>query len=201
LLVLGEKKMSDKTGQIREIAGRIEQFAGAADRERFMEGSGKIAAFSDPEKIALWVKGAIDRLDAAVAQPQREQIMLACGYNCISLNKRPLEAARSRRRKFPDENSFLKAEIGKPPAGMRFELNGRELVQYYTPRTYGRGMRCYCGLMHGLPEGVNASATYCQCSRGFVEKYWEGILGRSVRVDLGPTAVTGADECKFTIHL
>ena len=93
------------------------------------------------------------------------------------------------------------AEIQKPPKGMRFEREGNVLIQYYTPRTFGGGMRCYCSLIRGLPENETAPITYCQCSRGFVQKYWEGILGRPVQVELGDTAISGANECRFTIHL
>lgn len=56
--------MAKKTaGKIEEIGGRIEQFAGADVRENMMKGSEKAAASSDPKKVALWVKGAMDRLD------------------------------------------------------------------------------------------------------------------------------------------
>jgi hypothetical protein len=191
--------MTRKTaGQIQEIGGRIEQFAGAGVREKVMEGSGKAAASSSPEKVALWVKETIDKLEAKVPPAMCET---ACGYNCIALNSRPMDVARARRGKYPTEEDFLSAEVRKPPKGFRFEKKGDVLIQYYTPHSFGRGMRCYCALMRGLPEGVTASPTYCYCSRGFVEKYWEGILGRKVKVELGATAISGADECKFTIHL
>jgi predicted hydrocarbon binding protein len=45
------------------------------------------------------------------------------------------------------------------------------------------------------------SPTYCLCSRGFVQKYWEGIVGRSLKVDLLGSCLSGAQECKFAIHL
>jgi hypothetical protein len=197
-----EKAMTKKTaGQVREIGGRIEQFAGAGVREKVMEGSDKAASSSNPEKVALWVKDAIDKLESKVPPEMCEQIMTACGYNCIALNSRPMDVARARRQKYDTEEAFLQAEVQKPPKGFRFEKEGSILVQYYTPRAYGRGVRCYCALMRGLPEGVTASPTYCYCSRGFVEKYWEGILGRKVKVELGATAISGADECQFTIHL
>jgi len=194
--------MTSKTaGQIEEIGGRIEQFAGAAVSKKVMEGSDKASAASSPETVALWVKEAIDKLDAKIPPEMREQIMTTCGHNCIARNSRPMEAAKARRKKFSDEKTFLNAEINKPPKGFRFEKKGNVLIQYYTPHTFGRGMRCYCALMRALPEGVTASPTYCHCSRGFVEKYWEGILGRKVKVELGKTAISGADECQFTIHL
>jgi hypothetical protein len=170
-------------------------------RKKIMEGGDKVAAASNPKKVALWVKEAMDRLDAVVPPEKRGQIMTACGHNCIAINQQPLKVARARRQKYPSEEDFLKTEVEKPPRGFRFEREGDVLIQYYTPRAFGRGMRCYCSLVRGLPEGVVTSPTYCQCSRGFVEKYWEGILGRAVRVELGATAITGADECQFTIHL
>jgi hypothetical protein len=106
-----------------------------------------------------------------------------------------------RRRKYPSDEAFIEAEITRPPRGFRFERDGDLLVQFYTPRSFGPGMRCYCGLMRGLPEGMTSSKTFCQCSRGFVEKYWQAILGRVVAVELKETALTGADECRFLIHL
>ena len=193
--------MSVKTaGQIREIGGRIEQYAGMRVGAEVMKDSDKAAKYS-AEKTALWVKELIDKLESKAPPELCEKIMTACGYNCIALNSRPVESAKKRRQKFPDEEAFLKAEAENPPKGFRFERKGDTLVQYYTPQTLGQGMRCYCALMKSLPEGVTASPTYCLCSRGFVEKYWEGILGRKVSVELGPTAISGAEECKFTIHL
>ena len=194
--------MTKKTaGQIKEIGGWIEQFAGAKVCQEVMKHSKEAAASSDPKKVALWIKDAMDRLDTLTDFAKCEQIMLACGYNCIATNKRPMEAARTRRHKYLTEEAFLAAEVKKPPKGFRFEREGDVLIQYYTPHTYGMGMRCYCSLMRGLPTDVTVSPTYCHCSRGFIEKYWEGTLGRAVRVELGDTAISGATECKFVIHL
>jgi len=193
--------MKKIAGQIEEIGGCIERFAGPEVCEKVMEGSEKAAASSDTKKVALWAKDAMDRLDTLTDLAKREQIMLTCGYNCITINTRPMQAARARRQKYPTEEAFLTVETQKPPKGFRFEREGNILIQYYTPHAYGSGMRCYCGLMRKLPEDVMVSRTYCQCSRGFVEKYWEGILGRPVKVELGDTAISGAEECKFVIHL
>ena len=188
-------------GQIEEIGGHIEEFAGVKTRKKVMEGSEKAAASADRKKIALWVKDAIDRLDASTTPENCKQIMAACGHNCIAHNARLAQAVRARRQKYPTEEAFLKAEAKKPVKGTRIELKGKTLIQFYTPHVYSTPRRCFCSLMLGLPEGINASPTYCQCSRGFVEKYWEGALGRPLRVEVKETAITGADECKFIIHL
>jgi hypothetical protein len=194
--------MSKKiAGQIQEIGGHIEEFAGVKTRKKVMEGSEKAAASADRKKIALWVKDAIDRLDASTTPEKSSQIMTACGHNCYAHAKGLAQGIKNRRQKYTTEESFLKAEAKKPVKGTRLELQGKTLIQYYTPHTYSTPRRCFCSLMLALPEGINTSPTYCQCSRGFVEKYWEGALGRPVRVEVKETAITGADECKFIIHL
>jgi hypothetical protein len=194
--------MSKKfAGQLNEIGRNVEDLAGYEVRAKVMEGVEGIVNSSNPARVAEWTKSAMDRLDLLTNGATREQIMLNCGYNCSLVNQRPILNARSRRVKFPNEEAFLEAEVKKPPKGMRFERKGDTLIQFYTPLTFGGGMRCYCSLLRGLPAGQTASLTYCQCSRGFVQKYWEAALGRPVEVDLVESAVSGAEECKFVIHL
>jgi hypothetical protein len=193
--------VSKTAGMIEEIGGHTEEIAGKKVRDKVMAGNDKVAKSSDRQKIALWVKEAIDRLDAAATPEQCKQIMTACGYSCIARAKGLANGIKHRRQKHSTEEAFLKAEIKKPVKGIRLELQGNTLIQYYTPRTYSTPRRCFCGLMNTLPEGVNTSPTYCHCSRGFVEKYWEGALGRPVRVEVKETCMTGAEECKFIIHL
>jgi hypothetical protein len=188
-------------GQIQELGGHIEEYAGAEIRERVMEGSEKAAKTSDRVKTALWVKKAVDCLDTATTPEKCKQIMTACGHSCVARATGLARGIKNRRQKYPTEEDFLKAEVRKPVKGTRLELQGSILIQYYTPHDYSTPRRCFCGLMIALPEGVNTSPTYCQCSRGFVEKYWEGALGRPVKVEVKETTLTGADECKFIIHL
>lgn len=193
--------MSRIAGQIEEIGGHIEEFAGAEARKKVMAGSERAGKSSDRKEIALWVKEAIDRLDVSTTPEKCRKIMAACGHSCIAHNKGLAQGIKNRRQRYPTEEAFLKAEAKKPIKGTRLELRGNTLVQFYTPHTYSTPRRCFCGLMFALPEGVTVSPTYCQCSRGFVEKYWEGALGRPVEVEVKETAITGAEECKFIIHL
>ncbi len=194
--------MTSKTaGQIEEFGGRVEEFAGKKAREKVMAGSEPAAKTKDRREAALWMKEAVDRLDKCTTPEKCKKIMTACGHSCIAHNKGLANGLKNRRLKHKTEEDFLKAEIKKPVNGIRLELKGKTLTQYYTPRTYSTPRRCFCGLMAALPDGVNVSPTYCQCSRGFVEKYWEGALGRPVKAEVIETCLAGADECKFTIHL
>jgi len=179
----------------------VEVVAGDAVSKKVMEGSDGITEKTDKTKIAKWVRGAMERLDAMVNEETKIQIMENCGHNCADVNKKVIERTKLRRKKFKSADEFLEAEQKKPIAGTRLVREGNMLYQFYTPKTFTRPMRCYCGLLRGLPDRATVSKTYCHCSKGFVKKFWESVLERPVKVELIQSAVLGANECKFAIHL
>ena len=186
---------------IREIGKNVDRFAGEAIRKKVMEGSEQITATSSKRKVAEWVKGAMDRLDALVDEKTRIQVMENCGYSCALVNKSHMEKAKARRKKYKSIDEFLEAEQRNPMRGTRLIREGDVMYQFYTPHSYTRPMRCYCSLLRGLPPNERISPTYCHCSKGFVKKFWEGVLERSVKVELIQSVVSGAQECKFAIYL
>lgn len=190
-----------KLGVLEAMEKCIEQVAGAAVAAKVMEGSEQITEKTDKVKVAAWVKGAMERLDASLDAKTRVQIMQNCGYNCAKKNSKVIERAVARRKKFANTEDFLKAEQQKPTKGTRLAREGNVLYQFYTPQAFTRPMRCYCGLLRELPTDQTVSNTYCNCSKGFVEKYWESVLQKPVKVNLLQSAVSGAKECKFAVHL
>jgi hypothetical protein len=190
---------TEKHGMIVTIEENIDRFAGEAVRKKVMEGSEEITKKTDKKKLAQYVKGAMERLDASVDEQTRIQIMENCGYNCALINKRVIERAKARRRKYKTVDEFLEAEQQKPMAGTRLVREGDTLYQFYTPSSYTRPVRCYCSLLRGLPANEKISQTYCHCAKGFVEKFWEGVLERPVQVELLQSVVSGAPECEFAI--
>jgi hypothetical protein len=195
--------MMSKTtvGMINQLDHEITEAAGLEISKRVMEGAKGITAKTKSPEVALWMKGAIDRLDEQADEETRVKAMTACGSNCSKVNHIAIDRGKARREKFHSEEEFLAAEIAKPSAGTRMERDGDILYQVYTPATFRRGMRCFCSLMFGLPEGVTASRTYCNCSRAFVSAYWQAVLGRLVAVEVLETAISGGSECRFKISL
>jgi hypothetical protein len=187
--------------QVNEISEKIELHAGNKIREMVMEGSEQITASSKPEKVAKWVQGMVERLDNLVDEATRTQIMMNCGYNCAQVNNSPIERAQARRKKYKSVDEFLEAEQRNPPTGTRLIRDGDVLYQFYTPQKFTHPMRCYCSLGRGLPDGETTSITYCLCSKGFVQKYWESVLERPVDIELLESCLAGAKECKFVIVL
>lgn len=179
----------------------LEEVVGRSVTAKVMEGSEQITEKTDKKKIAQWVKGAMEQLDTLVDEKTRAQAMVSCGYNCAKINHRAIDSAVRRRKKYVSIDDFLAAEQRNPMKGTRLFHEGNLLYQFYTPQTFTRPLRCYCGLFSGLPAEDTVSLTYCNCSRGFVEKYWEAILQKPVEVELLQSTISGAKECKFVIHL
>jgi predicted hydrocarbon binding protein len=190
-----------KLGALIEMERCLEELAGNSIAEQVMQGSEQITEKTDRKKTALWAKNAIERLDALADEKTRLEVMQNCGYNCAKKNHKVIERAVTRRKKYASLDSFLDAEEKKPPKGTKLTREGDIIYQTYTPRSFTRPMRCYCSLFRQLPAGDTVSLTYCNCSKGFVEKYWEAILQRPVKVNLLRSAISGSKECTFAIHL
>ena len=189
-----------KHGMLVVLEKNIEVLAGKPVAKKVMEGSENITEKTDKRKTAEWVKNAVEKLDALVSEDARIRIMENCGYNCANVNKKVIQRAKARRSKFRSMDEFLAAEQKKPMSGTRLVRERNTLTQFYTPQAFTRPMRCYCSLFRGLPENETVSTTYCHCSKGFVKKFWEGVLGKPVKVDLVQSAISGASECKFVIR-
>jgi hypothetical protein len=181
------------------IEKNIEHYAGTEVCKKVMAGNEEITEKTNKKKMALWTKDAMDRLDELVDEKTRIQIMNDCGSNCAEINKRVIQKALERRKKFATFEDFLKSEIQTPQKGTSYEQNGDRLLHIYTPQVFTHPMRCYCGLIRALPSNTTISKTYCHCSEGFIKKYWETITGKPVDVKLLESAVSGASECKFAV--
>jgi len=194
--------MADRSlGMIEQFGHEVEVAAGESVRERVMTGADSLRPKAKPEAIALWLREAIDRLDAAAPPGVAAKVMEGCGAACSGVNHNIVERAKARRAKHATEESFLTAEMRKPQNGTRLERDGATLYQIYAPAAFSHPMRCFCGLMRGLPAEVAVSPTYCQCSRAFVRAFWSEVLGRPVGVEVLETAITGSTECRFKIEL
>lgn len=189
----------DDVGPIAELGVLVGRFAGEEARREVMAGSEGIADAS-AEEVAAWLGGAMDRLDALVNEDTRMQVMENLGFNCAEVNRSHISRMVAKRNKFATLDEFLAAEERKPMRGTRLVREGDVVYQYYDPHSSFK-VRCFCSLWRGLAHDENASLNWCHCSRGFVMKLWEAYLGRPAHVELVESCISGADACRFAIHL
>lgn len=171
----------------------ISKYAGEEIKNKVFEDktSKEVSSYRKIKK-ARWVKGAIDRLDKLAERETRMELMRYCGAMCASIAGRKwTEEAKVRRKKYNTVDEFLEAE------GVVRE--GNIFYTSYQPQKDGK--RCYCTLVNGLPAEETMSPTYCYCSAGHVKAFWEEALGRPVKVQLVQSAISGAKDCKFQVHL
>lgn len=183
--------------QIEILKHNLEWFVvNEAMMKKVLEGIEQIIATSSDREVAEWYKGTMERLDVLVNEGTRNLIMQNCGYyGCASGNRDHIEKGIEERMKYKNIDEFLDAQVEKGAITRK----GNTLYQTYEPRKYG--VRCLCSLVNSLPDNGTVSPTYCQCSVGFVKKYWEDVLTRPVKVELIHSIMSGAQDCKFAIHL
>jgi len=191
--------MPDLVGPLTELDRRIRETMGGEAADVIMEGVGDVKNTWKRDRVAHWVKEAMTRMDETLDDEAKEKIMVACGHNCAAHHDAPIRQAVKRREKHEGFEEFLDAMAAEPPRGMQLQRDGGAVIFSYTPQTYGRGMRCYCSLVKGLPMDETMSETYCFCSKGFVEAYWMALSGGRVDVELLESAVTGSDVCRFRV--
>jgi len=185
---LGEKKIDPV---LDGIEFSIAHFAGVEKKNKVFEGKKLEEIYVyDPTVKARWVKGAMERLDALVDERTRKQIMGYCGAMCAAMWRKNMEDAKQKLKERGNLDEYLNAE-GIP-------REGDVIYSTYTP--YKDGRRCYC-LGNGLPAEETMSPTYCLCGTGHAKAFWEGVLERPVKVELLQSALSGAKECKFAVHL
>jgi predicted hydrocarbon binding protein len=192
--------MPDYVGPLTELDRRIRETVGDEAADTIMMGLGDVKNSWKKDRVAHWVKAAMARMDETLDDEVKEEIMVACGHNCAAHHGAPIRRAVKRREKHEGFYDFLDAMAAEPPKGMQVERDGDAVVFGYTPQTFGGGMRCYCSLVNGLPMDETMSETYCLCSRGFVEAYWEAVSGGRVDVELLESAVSGSDVCRFRVR-
>jgi len=191
-------------GAVKEFGDRIEQFAGPEVRKKVVQDGEKIKGITDPVKGALDYKAAVERLEKLVDKSTCDKIMTACGCTCQSIYDQEALKAKELRQTYATEDAFLN-DFKVFDNGTRIEYKNDHLIQRFAPSKlfpHLQELRCACMLIGGLPKGVYASPTACECSRAFTEQRWSTILGRPVKVEVITTPIISkTDECVFIIHL
>jgi predicted hydrocarbon binding protein len=179
-------------GLIKHLGMTIGKYAGLEIQNEVMKG--------EENEDLEWFICSMEKLDQLVDKKRRIDIMHDCGHNCAEVNKIQLQKLVGKRNKYDSLDNFLKAQMDKPSNIMRIEQEGERIFQYYSPRKYRSGVRCFCAPWRNLPDGKTISDTWCYCSEGFVERLWEGYVGKPVKVELLESTLKGAKECKFEIR-
>lgn len=198
------------------LAKGLAGLAGDAVSRQVMEGSEGLTSDSTPHERAEWVKGAMEQLDAAVADEEtRSKIMTGCSHRYPEWRIQQMRAEYERLGSIDELLVIMR--LDKSAGGLSWygypERVGNFLYQTknpYDPERYlqatdegeRRSWYCHCGLVRAaIRAGETISRTHCYCGAGWPKQLWEGILGRPVQVEIRRSVLRGDDCCSFAIHL
>ena len=182
--------IEDKTPK----TGRIGRFAKIIKKEvpkelflNLLKDSDKYSSFN-PSRKAEWWKDTVIRMENELGPEKTKEIMTMCGSKCCGLGHR-----KAVRKKFVESDSieeFLKKISIK---GVTYKLIDKSTI-------FAEYQRCFCGLVKAT-KTTFPDMTYCQCSAEFNRQYFSSAFGKSVKVELVKSVISGDDSCQFYIHI
>jgi len=133
-----------------------------------------------------WTKSLIESLESQCDPKQRAKILEGCGRNCISRNL--IKKVKDLKTASRNMNEFLDKLAGN----WKHLQRDKEDIYVVYPK-------CYCPLVRDYPETL--SATWCNCSRGWIKELFESVIEKPVEVQFQKSIKQGDDMCKFKVLL
>jgi len=142
------------------------------------------------EFAQAWVKRLMENADAQLDEATRVKLTESCGRACFPASHGDAPAAKPQPGDLDKLLAGLKEFAGED--GVRKEGNAIHF-------SYGSSGKSFCPLVEsGAPQ---LSATYCQCSVGYVKEMFERAVGKPVKVELAESIKRGGKACRFTVNV
>jgi len=180
------------------------QAAAASDwitalEKRMKEGS-RSPAWRRIEFAEQWLQRLLDNMDTLLDKETRSTLMQACGRSCF------IHAYGVAPEGKPAPNALDDLLAAYQNAGRTSVRRDGNTVyfEYSTTDSNPQGLGladayCLCPFVESGPERL--SATYCQCSAGYVGEMFERLAGAPVKVEVLESLRTGGKLCRFKIEI
>ena len=144
----------------------------------------------------LWIRRFMDTVDQELDVKTRNRLMEAMGRRCCSESQ---AEALQEYRQIGLEGLIKRMKQQDPDQVI---VDGKSIHFQYTQNAAGLRTAdgfCLCPLVEKGPEGL--SATFCQCSIGYVARMFEAAAGVPVKVELLESVKRGGEKCRFVVHV
>ena len=194
----------------------LERFAGDDIRREVLAGSEAISPRSDTDEKIAWVKGTMERLDAAVPDADtRREIVCRCAHIYPASQIRKLKNKYDELGGLDPFMAWLEEDPGYEGAPYyRDPERGDDVIfidkapqeaakhKEATDPVVKRASACHCPIIKAtILAGEEISPTFCNCGAGWFKPLWEAILERPVKITCEESVLQGHDRCKFAIYL
>ena len=161
----------------------------------------------EPVNRAEWVNQSISVLEQTVDQPTLCKILSGCAHE---FPKDRIMALRTLFQQTGCVDAVLDAMYDDPGWYANPVRNRRVIIikkmpfdikGYAQAKTREEKMRsyCQCPLIRDHLDEVNPF--FCSCGAGWFRQLWEGILGRSITVEMVKTVAKGDDCCLVHVKI
>jgi hypothetical protein len=201
---------------IGRLRDGLDRLAGEDTRRRVLDGSEGLSPSSDPALKVAWMKGAMERLDAAVEdEGVRREILCGCAHVYPKERIAKLKGDYERLGGVDAILDFIASDPGYDGAPYYRDSDRernvilidkapqeREKFEGATDPVVKRAAACHCPIVKAaILRGEEISFTFCNCGAGWFKPVWEGILGKQVEVICEESVLHGDDRCHFAIYL
>lgn len=191
------------------LAKNIDRVLGEDIRKELMNGRENLFTIeSILDKKVQWIKDVLTKLDKIASDNQKYEILSCCAHE---FSQKRIDKLKLIYKKTGDIDEILK-EMDKDFAWYEGQKRVKDCIFVqkipYNQEGYAKAKTleekkknyCHCSLVRNhLNEGI--SPTFCNCSAGWYQQYWEGILGKPIQIQILKSLVRGDDVCEFKIYL
>jgi hypothetical protein len=169
------------------------------DLERRMIKGSETPDWRKAEKSALWIKWMVGHMDSMMDEEAKKKLLKACGRSCHTY----AFGVASDQKATPEQAEGFLQFMEKGGTEIRRE-NGIITIFYSWGRDHQNPQGlilsdgyCMCPIVESGPPGLSAS--YCNCSAGYVGEMFERYLGRPTEVEILESLKSGGKDCRFKI--
>lgn len=194
----------------------LDLYTSEAMKTTILNGQGHQAAESTSETFSTWICGAMERLDAFVQDKEtRQKIMQCCSSRMPITRLQLLHEAYQQTGDIDGLIEFMNHDHSylSQSYSEKFVRDGNQIfvtkIPHHPPgnepndgKAEQHARTCHCPHIRPAIQNQKAiSPSFCLCGAGGYKHLWEELLKHPVHVEMLETITSGANHCRFVIHL
>jgi len=198
------------------LVENMDKVLGAELQQKITEGMEALEIETPLEKKFEWLVGMLKKLEEVTDESQRFDIISGCAHffpeEMISeLHEVFLEALKngpSMIEAVDQTLEYMKTHKGWGSVPFRkgnvlyTTKNPNNPKAFAEAKTHKEKIKAYCFcpiIRDNLDKDI--PVTFCNCGAGWPKQIWEGVLGKSLKVEIVKSLTQGDEECQFAVHL
>lgn len=153
-----------------------------------------------------WLKDTLSRIDKITTDYEKYEILSCCAHEFSKKRIQFLKSVYEKNRSIDDVINEMKKDYAWYESPVR---KGNKIYVSKIPvnpegyeqaksQEEKKSNYCHCRFINGNLD-KDISPTFCNCSTGWYRQYWEGILGKPIRVNILKSLLKNDDICQFEI--